>query len=141
MILNRWPIRLASWPSRFSSGMSTFWSILRHLAGMKTYSRKCTLFFGAVSKRDLYLLDELREYEANLSWFTFIPALSQPAEGDAWEGETGLITEVLARHLKDGFPVEAYLCGSPSMIDSALSVLYAKGVSDERIFFDKFEHR
>ncbi len=123
------------------SGLSAFWSILRHLAGMKTYSRKCTLYFGAVARRDLYLLDELRDYETKLNWFKFIPALSQPSDGDAWEGEAGLITEVLERHLKEGSPVEAYLCGSPGMIDAAIGVLHSKGLSEERIFFDKFEHQ
>jgi propane monooxygenase reductase component len=58
---------------------------------------------------------------------------------DEWEGETGLITEVLDRGLKDGqTKTQAYLCGPPPMIDAAIPVLVRKGISEDRIFFDKF---
>ncbi|MBN1941880.1 MAG: 2Fe-2S iron-sulfur cluster binding domain-containing protein [Phycisphaerae bacterium] len=123
------------------SGMSAFWSILRHLAEMKNFSRPTTLYFGAVARRDLYLQEELRGYEKQLNWFTYVPALSQPAEGDAWEGQLGLVTDVAARRLENVANVEAYLCGPPGMIDAGLAMLHAKGLGQERIFFDKFEHR
>jgi propane monooxygenase reductase subunit len=34
--------------------------------------------------------------------------------------------------------MQAYLCGPPPMIDAALPVLARKGISEDRIFFDKF---
>jgi len=86
----------------------------------------------------MFLLDELRQLEAELDWFTFVPALSAPAEANHWPGQRGLITEVVDRLLGDGSEAEAYLCGSPAMIDAAADVLRTKGVTDERIFFDKF---
>jgi Na+-transporting NADH:ubiquinone oxidoreductase subunit F len=49
-----------------------------------------------------------------------------------------LITEVLDRHLQDSGKVEAYLCGSPGMIDASVGVLTKKGVPEELIFYDKF---
>lgn len=119
------------------SGMAPFWSMVRHmkLAGL---ARPCTFFFGAVDRRDLFLLDEIRLLERELAWFRFIPALSAPDGADAWDGETGLITEVVARNLSGGADLEAYLCGSPGMIDAGVEVLTARGVPAERIFFDKF---
>jgi Na+-transporting NADH:ubiquinone oxidoreductase subunit F len=33
---------------------------------------------------------------------------------------------------------EAYLCGSPGMIDAAIKVFKEKGLPDELTFFDKF---
>ncbi len=120
------------------SGMSPFWSMIRHMieAGIE---RKTTYFFGAVAKRDLFLVDELAELADEHPWFEFIPALSAPADGDEWTGETGLITEVVARHIPDGQgELEAYLCGSAGMIDAACKVLLTKGLSEDRIFFDKF---
>ena len=58
---------------------------------------------------------------------------------DEWDGETGLITEVLDRNLEAGqTQMQAYLCGPPPMIDAAIPVLVSKGISEDRIFFDKF---
>jgi Na+-transporting NADH:ubiquinone oxidoreductase subunit F len=120
------------------SGMAPFWSIIRDMRE-KNVQRRCTYFFGAVGKRDLFLIDELRELEQELPWFTFIPALSEPNDGDHWDGETGLITEVVDRHVKDSADEqEAYLCGSGGMIDAAINVLKGKNIPDERIFYDKF---
>jgi propane monooxygenase reductase component len=34
--------------------------------------------------------------------------------------------------------MQAYLCGPPPMIDAAIPVLVGKGISEDRIFFDKF---
>jgi len=119
------------------SGLSCFRSLLQQMIE-GDINRKCTLFFGAVAKRDLYLVDELRQAAREHDWFTYIPALSAPAEGDDWSGETGLITEVLDRHLADVEGVEAYLCGSPGMLRAAMGVLRDKGIPPERTFCDEF---
>ena len=72
--------------------------------------------------------------EAELPDFRFVPALS---EGD-WDGETGLITDVVERR-EDGFDaVDAYVCGPPPMVEAAQALLIAKGVPESRIYFDKF---
>jgi Na+-transporting NADH:ubiquinone oxidoreductase subunit F len=119
------------------SGMAPVKSILLDMAE-KQIDRKATFFFGARTTRDLFLVDEMRELEKRLPRFTFIPALSAPAEEDNWSGARGLITEVLDRHLKNGDNLEAYLCGSPGMIDASVGVLTKKGLPEERIFYDKF---
>jgi len=120
------------------SGMAPFWSMIRHLKETRI-RRKCTYFFGAVARRDLFLADELRELERELDWFTFVPALSAPAAGDDWAGQRGLITEVLDRCVEDDSPAEAYLCGSGGMIDAAVKVLGDKGIGADRTFYDKFQ--
>jgi Na+-transporting NADH:ubiquinone oxidoreductase subunit F len=120
------------------SGMAPFWSMVRHMkeAGQ---ARPCTYFFGAVGKRDLFFVEELEHLARELDWFRFVPALSGPASEDGWGGERGMITEVVDRHLPDGSQVEAYLCGSPGMVDAADALLRRKGVSEDRTFYDKFE--
>lgn len=119
------------------SGMAPIKSILMDMAN-KGSTRKARYFFGARSKRDLFLVEEMRELEGKLKDFTFIPALSMPEEEDAWEGEVGLITDVVGKHVTDGSNCEAYLCGSPGMIDACVKVLTDKGVPEDRIYFDKF---
>ena len=119
------------------SGMSPFRSMVRYMAEAGI-ERKTTYFFGAVQRRDLFLLDDLTELARKLPWFEFIPALSAPSEQDDWTGETGLITEVVDRHIPDGRELEGYLCGSAGMIEAAHDLLRTKGMTDDRVFYDKF---
>ena len=83
-------------------------------------------------------MEEMKGFEERIPDFRFVPALSGPTEEDAWTGETGLITEVVDRYIADGSNKEAYLCGSPGMIDACIRVLTAKGIPEDRIFYDKF---
>lgn len=119
------------------SGLAPIKSILHTLAD-NNIERKATFFFGCVEKKDLYYVDEMKEFEKKLSDFRYVPALSAPKEGDDWSGETGLITEVVDRYITDGSEMEAYLCGSPGMIDACIEVLKRKGIPEERIYYDKF---
>jgi Na+-transporting NADH:ubiquinone oxidoreductase subunit F len=118
------------------SGMAPFWSMIRDLAE-KGNRRKVTFCFGAVYRRELFLLEEFQRYQNELPWFRFVPALSGPAESDTWAGQRGLVTEVLFR---DGSiaPQEAYLCGSPGMIAASINVLRQKGVAEKRMYYDEF---
>jgi len=119
------------------SGMAPIKSILLNMADEGS-TRRARYFFGARSTRDLFLVDKMRELEEKLPNFTFIPALSNPEPDDNWKGATGLITDVVADHLESGDNVEAYLCGSPGMIDACIKVLTDKGVPEELIYYDKF---
>jgi Na+-transporting NADH:ubiquinone oxidoreductase subunit F len=119
------------------SGMAPIKSMLLDMAE-KGSTRKATYFFGARAVRDLFLVDEMRALEKRLPNFRFVPALSSPLPEDTWDGETGLITDVLARHYERMDRHEAYLCGSPGMIDAAIKVFKEKGLPDERTFSDKF---
>lgn len=104
----------------------------------KNLDKKMRFFFGAVQKRDLYYVDFFRELEEKHPNFSYIPALSRPAPEDEWEGEAGLITDVVARHVADAEGKQAYLCGSPGMINACVEVLTEIGFSEESIFYDKF---
>lgn len=119
------------------SGMAPFCSILADMEH-RGDARRTRCFFGAVSRRDMFYIDEMAHYEEELPDFRFIPALSGPTEEDSWQGETGLITEVVGRHYKDCSKMEAYLCGSPGMIDACIRVLSEKGMPEDQIFYDKF---
>lgn len=119
------------------SGLAPFKGMLEKMAADKN-PRKTLFFFGAVKKADLYHLDLMARLEKEIPNFQFIPALSQPSEDDDWKGETGLITDVVKRHAKNILDFEAYLCGSPGMINACISVLTKDGMSENNIFYDKF---
>lgn len=119
------------------SGMAPIKSILLDMAE-KGSTRPTQYFFGARTAKDLFLIDEMRELEKKMVDFTFYPALSEPEAEDNWSGEVGLITDVVHRLTKDASESEAYLCGSPGMIDACIEVLQDLGVPEEHIYFDKF---
>ncbi|MCK4541510.1 MAG: 2Fe-2S iron-sulfur cluster binding domain-containing protein [Spirochaetales bacterium] len=119
------------------SGMAPIKSILLDM-NCKGVNRRTRYFFGARSKRDLFLEDTMAELEMSLPDFTFIPTLSEPKDGDNWEGETGLVTNILDKHLGKGSNVEAYLCGSPGLIDACVAILTKHRVPEELIYYDKF---
>ena len=119
------------------SGMAPVKSILLDMAESGS-QRAARYFFGARAVKDLFLVDEMRELESRLPNFTFIPALSAPADGDDWKGDVGLITEVVDKHIDDASDMEAYLCGSPFMIDACVKTLTGLNMPEENIFYDKF---
>ncbi|MBZ4682809.1 MAG: Na+-transporting NADH:ubiquinone oxidoreductase subunit [Fusobacteriaceae bacterium] len=122
------------------SGMAPFKSMLYHMYENNVNDREIWYFFGARTKKDLFYLEELAELQKKWPNFHFIPALSEP-EGEDWEGETGLITDVLDKYLKTiiepGYK-EGYLCGSPGMINACNNVMTANGIKLENIYYDKF---
>lgn len=119
------------------SGLAPLMSILYQMAD-EHIDRPCTLYFGVRSRQDLFYQEEIRELSNNLPRFRYVPVLSHPLPEDHWNGETGLVTDPVARDITDGSDLEAYLCGNPLMINAAVKLLVGKGVTEDRIFFDKF---
>jgi propane monooxygenase reductase subunit len=119
------------------AGLAPILALLRTMAE-RGIQRKATFFYGARTRADLCFEAELRELEDKLPNFRYLPALSEPAGDDGWDGETGLITDVVKRHASDLTGAHAYVCGPPPMVEAALPLLSALGVQDKRIYYDKF---
>jgi propane monooxygenase reductase subunit len=120
------------------AGMAPILSLLRSMAE-RGLTRPATFFYGARGRQDLCFEAELRELEDKLPSFRYRPALSEPADGDSWTGETGLITEVVKRHAGASLAgAHAYVCGPPPMVEAAIPLLSSLGVDDKRIYYDKF---
>lgn len=120
------------------SGMAPIVAMLRQLAAAQS-ERPIQFFYGARQPADLFWLDEIARLGQQLPAFEFIPALSAVAADADWDGERGLITEVVQRRTAESLrAAEGYLCGPPGMIDAAVAVLKNKGMFGNRIRFDKF---
>jgi propane monooxygenase reductase subunit len=115
------------------AGMAPILALLRSMAD-QGIARPVVYYYGAREEQDLFHLEELTALSAALPSFRFVPALSHAD----WEGETGLITDVVDRCEADLGAVDAYLCGPPPMVDAAIALLGARGLPDQHIFYDKF---
>jgi Na+-transporting NADH:ubiquinone oxidoreductase subunit F len=97
-------------------------------------------FFGVRGKRDLFYDERFRAWatEKKLRYF---PALSNPAPGDNWQGETGFIQTSVDKHIDAPSKADAYLAGPPIMVREVVKILNSKGITAERIHFDEIAVR
>lgn len=123
------------------AGMAPILSLLRHMTEEET-KRSVTFYYGARNPTDLFYLDEIRQMGEKLPEFSFVPCLSETWPED-WSdlgvaGESGLVTDVVARQQEDMAACDFYLCGPPPMVDAALVLLESNGVPLDHVHFDKF---
>ncbi len=119
------------------SGKAPIKSMLEHLQVVGT-NRKMTYFFGARTPRDLYLTDEMKAFEQVFPDFRYEPVLSHSVPGDNWQGKTGYVMPYFKDAIRDPQKTEAYLCGSPGMINAVTKALTEMGVPAGKIYFDSF---
>jgi len=55
-----------------------------------------------------------------------------------WEGENGLITDVVSRSESGLSRAHAYICGPPPMVEAAVPLLTRLGIPEKHVYFDKF---
>jgi Na+-transporting NADH:ubiquinone oxidoreductase subunit F len=119
------------------SGMAPIKCILHEMKNTAV-KRKTVYFFGANQVDELFLTDLMRQFESELADFRYVPVVARLEEGQVWDGQTGLVTEAVQREVKNAAESEAYLCGSPGMIDASIKVLVELGMDEAKIFYDKF---
>jgi propane monooxygenase reductase component len=118
------------------AGMAPILALLRSMAE-RGIDRKATYYYGARRRRDLCFEEELRALEGTLANFRYVPALSEP-DGEDWDGEVGLITDVVKRNVDSLANAHAYVCGPPPMVEAAMPLLTQLGVPEKRVYYDKF---
>ena len=119
------------------SGIAPIKCMLQHMKNTRN-QRKTFFYFGAQTVNDLLLLDLMNDFQNDLADFTFIPVVANPEPSDNWQGQIGLVTEALERDFKIAPQSEGYLCGSPGLVDAAIEVLTKLGMTEDKIFYDKF---
>lgn len=101
--------------------------------------RKCHLFFGCRTTKDIFYLDMFEQLAKEHSGFKVTYALSDPLESDEkWDGDTGFIHLSVEKRLTSEHKCQAFMCGPPPMIEAATEILKSKGIWEEDIFYDKF---
>jgi len=115
------------------AGMAPILCLLRSMAE-RGIDRKAVYYYGARRRGDLCFEDELRALEQALPDFRYVPALSE----DEWDGETGLITDIVAARENNLARTHAYICGPPPMVEAAVPLLTRLGVPEKHVYWDKF---
>lgn len=119
------------------AGMAPILSVLRSLAE-KQSARKVTFYYGARTQKDLCFEKELYSLSEQLPGFRYVPALSEAEAGEPWDGEVGMVTDIVKKYETDLSGADSYVCGPPPMVEAAMEVLSVLGAPDKNIYYDKF---
>tara|TARA_X000000950_G_scaffold279299_1_gene371758 strand:- start:40113 stop:41174 length:1062 start_codon:yes stop_codon:yes gene_type:complete len=120
------------------SGLSSPRSMILDLIE-EGFDKPITLVYGQRTRDELYYHDEFLELAERLPNFTYVPALSDEAEGSDWEGARGFVHEAAKDHFDNDFrDHKAYLCGPPAMIEACISTLMQGRLFERDIYTEKF---
>jgi CDP-4-dehydro-6-deoxyglucose reductase len=101
--------------------------------------RALVLYWGARARRDLYLDALPRQWAAAHPRFSYVPVLSDPEEGDRWQGRTGLVHQAAMDDFPDLSGYQVYACGNPLMVEAAKrDFISLRALPQEEFFADSF---
>ena len=99
------------------TGFAPIKAIIEHAIHNKL-KRRMILYRGARRPVDLYL-DELPQCWQRDHAVSYVPVLSDVADGDVWNGRRGLVHQAVMEDLPDLSEYEVYACGAPAMVEAA----------------------
>ncbi|NNG12525.1 MAG: CDP-6-deoxy-delta-3,4-glucoseen reductase [Halobacteria archaeon] len=102
--------------------------------------RPLHLFWGARSRRDLYLEDLPLRWLMEHNNFKYTPVLSDPLPEDNWTGESGLVTDSVVRHYPDLAKYDIYASGPPPMVKAGHRLFIEHGMDEAQFYSDSFEY-
>lgn len=116
------------------SGVAPVLSILGD-ARERADGRRFRFFYGARDERSLAWTAELEGISARVD-LDYVPCLTDPSGG--WSGFRGRVTPAVQAGVGDASGLDAYVCGKPEMCGAVITLLEAKGLSEESSFADEF---
>lgn len=119
------------------TGFAPIKGIIEH-AFHQGSKRDMVLYWGALSKRDLYLPQLPELWAQQYANFRFIPVLSEPMAEDNWQGRTGFVHQAVLDDDLDLQGAQVYCCGAPAMVEAAHRDFVAHGLPDAEFFSDAF---
>ncbi|MBZ0090737.1 MAG: CDP-6-deoxy-delta-3,4-glucoseen reductase [Sulfuricellaceae bacterium] len=120
------------------TGFAPIKAIVEHALhiGLK---RTMILYWGARTRKDMYLPELPQKWQAEHANFTFYPVLSEPAPDDNWSGRTGYVHEAVLDDFADLSAYQVYACGAPAMVEAAhRAFIGERGLPEDQFFSDAF---
>jgi CDP-4-dehydro-6-deoxyglucose reductase len=101
--------------------------------------RPIVLYWGARSRKDLYLHDLPLAWARDHQAFSYIPVLSDALPEDAWQGRAGLVHQAVLDDFADLSGYQVYACGAPAMTDIARQTFVEqRGLPEDEFYCDAF---
>ncbi|HEV2498468.1 MAG TPA: FAD-dependent oxidoreductase [Terriglobia bacterium] len=95
------------------------------------------LIFGVRREADILYREEFEKLARVHPEFRFVPTLSRPDPG--WMGRRGYVQEQIKKYLRGKEGLQAYVCGSPAMVEQVRALLQTMGYDDDAVSFERFE--
>ncbi|WP_262297128.1 2Fe-2S iron-sulfur cluster-binding protein [Microvirga sesbaniae] len=115
------------------SGLAPILSILGAAAALKL-TQPIHLYFAARSTDDLYREEQIQALTENNPNIAYTPVVANKGEG----GNRERLRRILATDLADLRGWQAYLAGSPQLVDGVTEILVHQGLSHEHCHADAF---
>jgi CDP-4-dehydro-6-deoxyglucose reductase, E3 len=101
--------------------------------------RPVVLYWGARSRKDLYLPQLPHEWQRDHANFSYIPVLSDSVPGDGWQGRTGFVHQAVLDDFPDLSGYQVYACGAAAMTDIAKqSFIEQRALPEDEFYCDAF---
>ena len=101
--------------------------------------RPITLVYGQRTRDELYYHDAFAALAKDWPEFSYIPALSEDAEGTEWGGFKGFVHDAANDHFSGDFrDHKAYICGPPAMVEACIRTLMQGRLFERDIYTEKF---
>ncbi|WP_022943579.1 NAD(P)H-flavin reductase [Pseudoalteromonas ruthenica] len=117
------------------TGFSYVKSMADHLAEIDC-DRPVFFYWGVKHEDALYAKEEMQQWAAKRSNFTFIPVVEQP-QGE-WHGHTGLVHHAVMKDIVSLEPYSIYMAGRFDMIGIVRDDFIEHGAQREYMFADAF---
>ncbi len=123
------------------TGFAPIKGIIEHMLH-HNIQRDVILYWGALTKQDLYMPALPEAWAAEHPNITFIPVLSDAKPEDQWQGRTGYVHQAVlddfaATGLAD---FEVYCCGAPAMVAVAHASFIEAGLAEDAFLSDAFTY-
>ena len=120
------------------TGFAPVKALIEH-AFHKGFDQPMVLYWGARSRKDLYMPDLPVKWQQEHPNFSFIPVLSDPLPEDQWPGRTGFVHQAVLDDFPDLSNFQVYACGAPAMTDIARQTFVEqRGLPGDEFFCDAF---
>ncbi len=101
--------------------------------------RPMHLYWGARSRRDLYLDALPQAWAAEHVHFHYTSCLSEPLPEDDWDGAVDLVHNRVLRDFPNLEPFDVYMAGPPGMVHAARRDFARHGLPAGQLYYDSFE--
>lgn len=122
------------------TGFSPIKSMLESAFEKKLDQRRSfTFFWGARTRKDLYMAQLPEQWAATHPHFRFVLVLSDATPDCDWNGRSGLVHERVLEEIPDLSGHEVYACGAPAMVEAARRDFTTRaGLPEEAFYSDPF---